>query len=150
MSISIKNNQKLFKIDLNRTRKSLKKLLNELHCDDTDIDILFVDDTQIKKLNNHYLKRNNPTNVISFAMTEGEFGEINPRILGDIAISVETAFRDASISHIDLMDEVEFLIIHGLLHLLGYDHENTDDEKAMAMNVRERDLFFLLRHYRLD
>lgn len=151
MSISIKNNQKLFKIDLNRIRKSLKRLLNELHCDDdTDIDILFVNDNQIKKLNNNYLNRNNPTNVISFAMTEGEYGDINPRILGDIVISVETAFRDASISHIELMDEVEFLIIHGLLHLLGYNHENPDDEKAMAMNVRERELFFLLRHYPLD
>jgi probable rRNA maturation factor len=150
MSISIRNKQKSFKIDLNRTRKSLKKLLHELHCDDTDINILFVDDNQIKKLNNNYLKRNNPTNVLSFAMTEGEFGDINPRILGDIVISVETAFRDASISHIDLMDEVEFLIIHGLLHLLGYNHENTDDDKAMAMKVCERDLFFLLRHYHLD
>ena len=108
----------------------MKRLLKELNCDDRAIGLLLVDDNEIQKLNNAYLNRNKPTNVLSFAMTEGEFGNINPQILGDIVISVETASRDAVISHIDLMDELEFLIIHGLLHLLGYDHENTSAEKA--------------------
>ena len=150
MPVSIRNHQKLFKIDLSRIRKSLKRLLKELNCDDRAIGLLLVDDNEIQKLNNAYLNRNKPTNVLSFAMTEGEFGNINPQILGDIVISVETASRDALISHIDLMDELEFLIIHGLLHLLGYDHENTSAEKAMEMNGRERELFFLLRGYYLD
>ncbi len=83
-------------------------------------------------------------------MTEGEFGNINPKILGDIVISVETASRDASTGQIDLMDELDFLLIHGLLHLLGYNHENTSAEKSREMNARERELFFLLRHYHLD
>jgi probable rRNA maturation factor len=150
MPISIRNNQKLFNIDVSRIRKSLKRLLKELNCDDRAIGLLLVDDKEIQKLNNAYLDRNKPTNVLSFAMTEGEFGNINPQILGDIVISVETAVRDALISHIDLMDELEFLIIHGLLHLLGYDHENTSSEKKMEMRGRELDLFFLLRGYYLD
>jgi probable rRNA maturation factor len=150
MPVSIKNQQKLFKIDLNRIRKSLKRLLKELGCDDRVIGILLVDDNEIQKLNDAYRHRNIPTNVLSFAMTEGEFGNINPQILGDIVISVETAFRDALISQIDLMDELEFLIIHGLLHLMGYNHENTEAGKAVAMKTRERELFFLLRHYHLD
>ena len=104
MPISIKNHQKLFKIDVSRLRKSLKRILRELNCDERAIDLLLVDDKEIQELNNSYLNRNNPTNVLSFAMTEGEFGNINPQILGDIVISVETASREASISHIDLMD----------------------------------------------
>jgi probable rRNA maturation factor len=150
MPISIRNNQKLFNIDVSRLRKSLKKLLKELHCDDRAIGLLLVDDKEIQKLNNAYLDRNKPTNVLSFAMTEGELGNINPQILGDIVISVETAFRDALIGRIDLMDELQFLIIHGLLHLLGYDHENTSDEETMEMKGRESDLFFLLRGYYLE
>ena len=150
MSVSIRNNQKLVKINLNRLRKSLKRLLKELNYDDRAIGLLFVDDNEIQQLNNAYLDRNKPTNVLSFAMTEGEFGDINPQILGDIVISVETAVRDALISHIDLMDELEFLIIHGILHLLGYNHENTSVEKTMEMKGRELELFFLLRGYYLD
>lgn len=149
MSVSIKNNQKLFKVDLNRLRRCVKRLLKELHCDEKEIVLLLVDDNQIKKLNNAYLNRNCPTNVISFAMTEGEFGNINPQLLGDIVISVETASHDASTVHIDLMEEMEFLLIHGLLHLLGYNHENTSAEKAREMKDRARELFFLLRHYHL-
>jgi probable rRNA maturation factor len=150
MPVSIENHQKLLKIDLNRLRKSLKRLLTELNCHDRVIALLLVDDKEIQKLNNAYLKRNHATNVLSFAMTEGEFGNINPEILGDIVISVESASRDALISHIDLMDELEFLIIHGLLHLLGYDHENTSVERVIQMNGREQDLFFRLRGYYLD
>jgi probable rRNA maturation factor len=150
MPVSIKNHQKLFKISLSRLRKSLKRLLKEMNCEDRAIDLLIVDDKEIRKINNAYLNRNNPTNVLSFPMTEGEFGNINPQILGDIVISVETASRDALISQIDLMDELEFLIIHGLLHLIGYNHENTSAEKATAMNGREQELFFLLRGYYLD
>ena len=147
---TIHNHQKLFKIDLSRIRNSLKRLLKELNCDDRAISLLLVDDNEIQKLNNAYLNRNKPTNVLSFAMTEGEFGNINPQILGDIVISVQTADRDALIGHIDLMDEVEFLMIHGLLHLLGHDHENTSVEKAEEMTNCERELFYLLRGYYLD
>ena len=150
MPISIENRQALFNIDLHRVRRNLKTLLKELHCDDREIGLLLVDDNQIQKLNNDYLNRNFPTNVISFAMTEGEFGNINPQLLGDIVISVETASRDALTGQIDLMDELDFLLIHGLLHLLGYNHEDTSAEKAREMNAREQELFFLLRHYHLD
>ena len=150
MPVSIRNNQKLYNIDVRRLRKSLKRLLKELNCDDRAIGLLLVDDKEIQKLNNAYLGRNKPTNVLSFAMTEGEFGDINPQILGDIVISVETAVRDALISRIDPMDELEFLIIHGILHLLGYDHEDTSVEKTMEMERLELALFFLLRGYYLD
>ncbi len=150
MAFTIENRQTLFNIDLNRIRKSMKTLQKEMHCGDREIGLLLVDDDQIKEFNLHYLNRNCPTNVISFAMTEGEYGNINPLILGDIIISVETASRDASTGQIELMDELDFLLIHGLLHLLGYNHEGTSAEKTKEMNDREQELFFLLRHYHLD
>ena len=82
-------------------------------------------------------------------MTECAFGDVHPEILGDIILSVETAARDALTGHLDLMDEVEFLLIHGLLHLKGYNHEITDAGETEKMKNRERELFFMLRHYDL-
>jgi len=150
MSISIQNRQKHLTVDIGRVRRGMKRLLKELDCEGSEISILLVDDDQILEINKRYLKRDCPTNVISFAMTEGAFGNVHPEILGDIILSVETAARDAQAGHLDFMDEVEFLLIHGLLHLLGYNHENTDTDEAERMKNREQELFFMLRHYDID
>ena len=150
MSISIQNRQKQQKVDIGRVRRGLKRLLKELDREGIEISILLVDDHQIQEINKKYLKRNRPTNVISFTMTEGAFGDVHPEILGDIILSVETAARDALTGHLDFMDEVEFLLIHGLLHLIGYNHENTGADEAETMKNRERELFFMLRNYDLD
>lgn len=150
MSISIQNRQKLLTVDLGRVRRSLKRLLKELDFNDSEVSLLLVDDDQIREINKNYLHRDCPTNVISFAMTEGAFGDVHPEILGDIILSVETAARDAMECDIDFMDEVEFLLVHGLLHLLGYNHENVESREAEKMKKLERELFFLLRHYHLD
>lgn len=149
MSIAIDNRQKKIKLDLTRIRRSLKRLMKELRCEEGDLSLLLVDDDQIREINRTYLKRDRSTNVISFAMTEGEFGTVNPRLLGDIVLSVETAARDAATGCLDLMDEVEFLLIHGLLHLLGYEHEKAAAAESRKMKTRERELFFMLRRYPL-
>lgn len=150
MSISIQNRQKLLTVDVGRVRRSLKRLLKELGFKDSEVSLLLVDDDQIREINKNYLQRDRPTNVISFAMTEGAFGDVHPEILGDIILSVETAARDAMACDIDFMDEVEFLLIHGLLHLLGYNHENVESREVKKMKKLERELFFLRRHYHLD
>lgn len=150
MPISIQNRQKKQEVDTGRLRRSLKRLLKELHCREIEVSLLLVDDDQIREINRTYLKRDRPTNVISFSMTEGSFGHIHPEILGDIILSTETAARDARTFGLDFMDEMEFLLIHGLLHLIGYNHENTGAEQTEKMKIRERELFFMLRHYDLD
>lgn len=149
MSIAIDNRQKKARLDLRRMRRSLKRVMLALGCPDGELSLLLVDDDQIRDMNRRYLQRDRATNVISFAMTEGECGAVNPRLLGDIVISAETAARDAARSGIDLMDEMEFLLIHGLLHLLGYEHEKTGAAEAKRMKARERELFFMLRGYPL-
>jgi probable rRNA maturation factor len=150
MSISIQNRQKRQRVDTSRLRRSLKRLLKELNCKDPEISLLLVDDEKIREINKAYLNRDRSTNVISFPMAQGLFGHIHPEILGDIILSTETAARDARTGHLDFMDEVEFLLIHGLLHLIGYNHENTDADETQKMEIRERELFFMLRRYDLD
>ena len=128
----------------------MKRLLKKLDIENHKVSVLIVDDKKIREINRDYLHRDRPTNVISFAMTEGFSGDIHPEILGDIVISAETAARDALTGGLLLMDEMEFLLIHGLLHLLGFNHENTGEEEATRMKEKEQKLFFLLRGYRLE
>ena len=150
MPISMMNRQTKYSINLGRLRRSLKRLMKELGCENEEISLVLVDDAQIREINKNYLKRDRSTNVISFALTEGEFSDINPLLLGDIILSVETADRDAAANKIALMDEVEFLLIHGLLHLLGFDHENTTADMSQKMKNKERELFYLLRNYAIE
>ena len=125
----------------------MKKILNLLDCDDKEISLLFVDDDEIRKINHLYLNRDYPTNVISFSLSEGEFGNVNPHILGDIVISVETALNDSEEAGIHLNDELDFLMIHGILHLLEYDHENTTEDEIQKMEKKEQELFNILKEY---
>ena len=95
MKIQIENNQNKIKIDKRKIRGTVFKILKILDCADKEISISFVDDENIKQLNKQYLGKNKATNVLSFSLREGEYGDINPQILGDIVISVETAQKDA-------------------------------------------------------
>ncbi len=150
MPLLINNRQKIVKLPLRSIRSSMTKAINCLKCRDREISLILVDDPGITVINAEYLGRNRPTNVISFSMQEGEWGEIQPALLGDIVISVETALRDSLSNQIDLEDEILFLFIHGLLHLLGYDHENGNETDADLMKAREKEVFSSIKGYELD
>jgi len=144
MKIQIENQRKQTKINKRKIRAAVTKLLKLLDCGDKEISITFVSDADIQIINKKYLSKDNPTNVISFSLQEGEFGGINPEMLGDIVISVDTASSDAEKGHLTFDEEILFLIIHGLLHLLGYNHVNTSKANALKMKRKENELFHLL------
>ena len=141
MKIQIENRQKLIKIDRKKIRSAVTALLKLEDCSDRELSITFVDDPGIRIINNQYLGKDKPTNVISFSLQEGEYGGINPDLLGDIIISVETAQRDAARGRLSLDEEIIFLIIHGFLHLTGYDHVNTSAANVRNMKKKEKELF---------
>lgn len=150
MSILIENRQKKVSLDLQRIRRVMKKILNYVDRKDKEISLLFVDNEEIRDINKRYLNRNYPTNVLSFSLTDGQYGNINPHVLGDIVISVEKAIEDAGEADIALNDEIDFLMIHGVLHLLDYNHENTSEAEILKMNKKERELFYMLKGYQLE
>ena len=104
-----------------------------------ELSVVFVDDSEIALLNQQYLHRSGPTNVISFPMREGEFGNLHPEILGDVVISVETAAREAEELSQSVEKRIDFLLVHGILHLLGYDHEKSE-ENARRMDDKSDEL----------
>jgi probable rRNA maturation factor len=144
MKIQIENKQTKIKIERRKIRSTVLKLLKIMDCANKELSISFVDDNTIKQLNNHYLQRNHSTNVLSFSLQEGEYGNVNPHILGDIVVSTETAQRDAAKGDLSLSEEIDFLIIHGLLHLLGFNHKNTTKAQTTKMQMKERELFVIL------
>jgi probable rRNA maturation factor len=150
MPIIIDNRQKKISVDRRSVRRAMSRIMNYLNCSDKVISLLFVDDKEIRRINRRYLNRDYRTNVISFSLTEGEFGEINSNILGDIVISVQTAFKDAEKSGIDFNDELAFLMIHGVLHLLNYNHENASKVKTQEMKKKEQELFYMLKGYEIE
>jgi probable rRNA maturation factor len=107
------------------------------------LSILVVDDSAIRVINRDYLGKDCPTNVISFAMQEGE--GVQNDLLGDVVISAETAARDAAEAQTSFESELCFLLLHGVLHLLGYDHERGTHAEAKRMEEREREVFSLIR-----
>jgi len=110
---------------------------------DSELSILIVDDREIAELNEEYLDRKGPTNVIAFPMQEGEFSRINPFLLGDVVISVETAAREGEEAGIPLEERMDELLVHGILHLFGFDHEKTEKE-ARKMEKKTLALITLL------
>ena len=106
---------------------------------DAELSILIVDDQQIAQLNHQYLNHQGPTNVIAFCMRQGQFSDITPNLLGDVVISADTVHREAQSAGISMQDRFDQLLIHGTLHLLGYDHENTKAE-ARRMEKKAEEL----------
>ncbi|WP_080874638.1 rRNA maturation RNase YbeY [Oceanobacillus timonensis] len=104
---------------------------------EAEISISFVDNEQIQVINRDYRGKDKPTDVISFAMQEMEeeeleiVGEGLPVVLGDIIISIDKAKEQAEEYNHSFERELAFLALHGFLHLLGYDHMNTEDEQKM-------------------
>ena len=110
----------------------MKGILAELELQNPEISILLLDDPQIRDLNREYRKKDKPTDVLSFPMIDETSGNVQPQLLGDIVISVETAEKQAHNRKCALYKELSILLIHGMLHLLGYDHElSKKDEEEM-------------------
>lgn len=122
-----------------------RKILSVSACPDAQLSILIVDDAAMQEINRDYLGKDRPTNVISFAMQEGEGGGVQPDLLGDVVISAETAARDAAEAQTSFESELYFLLLHGVLHLLGYDHERGTQAEAKRMEAREREVFSAIR-----
>ena len=105
--------------------------------DDAAVAIVLVNDARMTALNRIFRKRNRPTDVLAFSAREGPFGDLNSGLLGDVVISTETAFRQAEERGHGTDEEILRLLIHGILHLLGYDHERSPRE-AGRMRRLER------------
>ncbi|MCL4536654.1 MAG: rRNA maturation RNase YbeY [Nitrospirae bacterium] len=153
MEIIIKNSQRLIRINRQRIESILKKALKHLahshprkcygFLESAEVSVLFVNDTKMRELNRQYRGKDKTTDVLSFPQIKRferfEQLELSPIPLGDIVINLHQAKRQAKEHGLSFYDEVSWLLIHGLLHLLGYDHEKSKYQ-ARKMREMEREL----------
>lgn len=112
--------------------------LAELGEAEAELSVVLTDDDEIHQLNRDYRDRDRPTDVLSFAQREGE-DVFDDSLLGDVIISVPTAERQARERRHSLREELLELLVHGILHLLGYDHERSEAEARRQFDL-QRDL----------
>jgi len=126
-------------MDQKKLKRKIKTILNDLGFPEAELSLVLTDDEALASLNEKYRGQKGPTNVLSFPQREGEFSQVNPFLLGDVVISVETALKEAQLAGRPLDWAVDRLIIHGLLHLAGFDHEAQGSDEA-AMENKQREL----------
>mgnify|MGYP001576672587 CR=1 FL=1 len=147
MRVLIKNQQKSAKLDRRKISRDSKKILGRLGLDNAELSILLLDDLAMKDMNARYRGKDKPTDVLSFP--QEELSAISYQlsakkskvfILGDIVINIEAAKRQAPEHGLSFMEEMRWLLIHGILHLIGYDHEKS---KYAERKMREKEKEFL-------
>ncbi|KMY67302.1 hypothetical protein AAU61_10625 [Desulfocarbo indianensis] len=105
---------------------------------EAELSVVLTTDADIAELNRRYLNRPGPTNVIAFPQQEGALAGLTPGLLGDVVVSVDTARREAEENGLDPEEHLMRLLIHGLLHLLGHDHVNNEEEAQAMEELTEK------------
>jgi probable rRNA maturation factor len=139
MPLSMQNRQRSVHIDTVKISKYVHRLMAYLGCNRQELSIVFSNDQFIRNLNRTYRQKDYPTNVLAFPQDQSEFDHPDTSLLGDIVVAAPTAAREAHALAQSVEDRLFYLIIHGLLHLLGYDHERSTEDR-LAMEAREEEI----------
>ncbi len=129
-------------VDVPRLRKHARAILSAIGQSRAELSVALVDDPSIAELNGEWRDKPRATDVLSFSLVEGDFADHRGGMLGDVVISVETAAAQASERHRGLDETVTRLLVHGVMHLIGHDHE--DDTEARVMLAEERRVLRML------
>jgi len=132
--IEILNQQRRHRIRIQHFKELLKALIEHYALEDPEVTVAFVNNKTIRELNQKFMRKNTPTDVLSFPL--GEKGADGKFYLGDIIISVPQAFKQSKGRKQSLERELEILTVHGFLHLLGFEHrEGMEDEEARIKSL---------------
>ena len=144
MGVLLRNDHPDINIDCHDIENMIAKIMGHLDCPNQEVSILLTGDKDIRRLNQEFRSIDQPTDVLSFPQNADEDPCIPEEIiLGDIAVSLDIAKAQAIEHGLDFTEEVILLLIHGILHLLGYDHEISEQEEQKMRN-KTRELFKLV------
>ncbi|HWQ68656.1 MAG TPA: rRNA maturation RNase YbeY [Patescibacteria group bacterium] len=141
--MQVTNRQRKIRLDTSFLKKVGQTTLVRAGVDEAECGLVLVGDRTMTRLNRQYRGKATSTDVLSFPMREGSFGSLSPHLLGDVVISAETADRQAKAAGRTLRDELTALLIHGILHLLGYDHQMPSEARRMKRLERQFGLPFI-------
>ena len=144
MGVLLRNDHPDINIDCHDIENMIVKIMGHLNCPNQEVSILLTGDKDIRRLNQEFRSIDQPTDVLSFPQNTDEDPCIPEEIiLGDIAVSLDIAKAQAKEHGLDFKEEIILLLIHGILHLLGYDHEISEKEETKMRN-KTRELFKLV------
>jgi probable rRNA maturation factor len=143
MEIQTRFQKKIPGLNGQTIKRLLKEAFKDLVNHDVELSILFTDDEHISQLNRHYLGRDGSTNVLAFPMSGGPEIDVDSGLLGDVVVSADTAIRESKDFGVPLNETIYRLLIHGILHLLNYDHEKSFEE-ALRMEKEEKRLLAII------
>ncbi|MBZ0168347.1 MAG: rRNA maturation RNase YbeY [Kofleriaceae bacterium] len=135
--MQVTNRQRKIRLDTSFLKKVADTTLARAGVNEAECGLTLVGDRAMTRLNRQYRGKAAPTDVLSFPMREGPFASLSPHLLGDVVISAETADRQARAAGRPLRDELAALLIHGILHLLGYDHQTPSEARRMKRLERQ-------------
>ena len=135
--IEVVNRQRKLPVDCERWQEFVATVLKVAPADGAGVTVAFVSDRRMRELNRRWRGKRGTTDVLSFPAAQVEFEKLEGFVLGDIVISVEQAARQANEHELNFDREVAQLILHGVLHLCGYDHE-TDKGEMNRLELRLR------------
>jgi probable rRNA maturation factor len=139
MLIEVVNRQRKLAVDCKNWQEFTAKALKVAPRNDAGVTVAFVSDRAMRELNWRWRGKRGTTDVLSFPAAQDEFEKLEGERLGDVVISVEQAARQAAEHGLEFDEEVSQLILHGLLHLCGYDHEQDDGEmNRLELRLRRR------------
>ncbi|HST50740.1 MAG TPA: rRNA maturation RNase YbeY [Pyrinomonadaceae bacterium] len=137
--VEVVNRQRKTPVDCERWRAFTAKALKVVPSNGAGVTVAFVSDRAMRELNRRWRGRRGTTDVLSFPSEQDDFERVEGLSLGDVIISAEQAARQAAEHRLDFDGEVAQLILHGLLHLCGYDHERDGGEmNALELKLRRR------------
>jgi probable rRNA maturation factor len=125
MTVCIHNRQRAVTIHTAAVKKRVQQIMVYLGCTDQEISVVFGSDRLLQELNRRYRHKDRPTNVLAFPQSPTYTGEPASTMLGDVIVALPTAAREAHDLQQSLEERVVYLLLHGILHLLGYDHESS-------------------------
>jgi probable rRNA maturation factor len=137
ITVDISNTQPFLTVDVTRLQQLVERVMNEEEVDQASISVAIVDNATIQRINRDYLHHDWPTDVISFVLSEADEAEL----VGEVVVSAEMAVNAADELAADAGDEVALYLVHGLLHLCGYEDDRAQDTEIM----RTREHAILLR-----
>jgi len=137
MTIRVQNRQRTVAIHTAVVKRQVRRIMAYLGCSERELSVVFGSDRLLRELNRTYRHQDRATNVLAFPQHPTYEGEPVTAILGDVIVSLPTAAREACALQQSLEERVVYLLLHGMLHLLGYDHERSAAQRRQ-MEALER------------
>lgn len=144
MPIRIQNRQRAVRLPTPAITKRVEQIMAYLDCAEHELSLVFANEAMMRALNRTYRQRDYPTNVLAFPQRTTAAQEPISLVLGDVVVAPAVAAREAEAAGQTLEERVVYLILHGVLHLLGYDHEGSSGQRR-RMEKREQEILAYLR-----